>query len=114
MKFELVLTILLLLMILLNLLIYKLIIIYSVRKFIKPFLKEKGLEFIDYNFVGFFSKGNFGKQKLAFRFIPINGNIFGVTYVYIYAKKNNKTIKFTAKITSIFLYVKKVEYSEFV
>lgn len=92
-----------------NILIFKIIKLRAIKYYIKPFLDSKNLEIINAKFVGFFDRGDFGKQEIVLKPVPVMGNIANDTYIYIYTQKANNIVRYTAKIRTVFLFIKKVE-----
>jgi hypothetical protein len=99
------------LIIALNMLIYRLIVKKALKKYIEPKLTQRGLLFIDYKWPGLFSSGDFKDQALTITIMNKNGNIFNSVYTYVYYKESNETKKITARIDTIFWFIKKVTYS---
>ena len=94
-----------------NFLVYKMVVVSALRKFIKPYIQERGWHFVKYRFVGLLNCGDFEKKRFVIRPVPRMGNIVNNAYIYVYATKSENTrFRFTAKITSFFLLVRKVEY----
>ena|ERR1700761_3681475 len=94
----------------LNILVYRLVVRKALRKHIKPKLEEKGLTFIDYKWPGLFSNGGFGNPEITL-LVNTNGNLLNSIYVYIYFKDAYETKKTTARIDTMFLFIRKVTYS---
>ena len=93
-----------------NLMVCKWVIYKSKRKFIIPFLEKKGWMLQEVKHVGFFNTGDF-KTEIGFGFSSEMGNIINHTYAYVLAKDTDgKTIRFTVKIITVFLFIKTVEY----
>nr|WP_199083507.1 hypothetical protein [Pedobacter sp. ASV19] len=99
----------LLILVLGNILIFKIIKLRAVKCYIKPFFDSKNLEIVNTKFVGFFDRGDFGKQKIVIKPVPVMGNIANDTYIYIYTQNANNIFRYTAKISTVFLFIKKVE-----
>lgn len=95
--------------ILLNVLIFKLLIKRALRKFIRPKLENECLIFIDYKWAGFFSFGNFKNEEIVIR--PSGSDPFLTIYIYIYFKDTRSEKRITAKIDTLFLFIRKVTYS---
>lgn len=93
-----------------NVLIYKLIVYKGKHKFILPFLKMRGWDLVDICHVGLLNSGDFN-VKATITFISEMGNIINHTYVYVTARKpDSQLIKFTAKIVTVFFWIKTVTY----
>jgi len=92
-----------------NILIFKIIKQRAVKYYIKPFFDSENLEIINTKFVGFFDRGDFGKQRIVIRPVPVMGNIVNDTYFYVYTQKANNIVRYTAKVSTVFLFIKKVE-----
>jgi len=95
----------------LNILIYRLIVKSALRKFIEPKLSEKGLIFVDYKWPGVLSNGDFEADGLTFTVMNKNGSVFNSSYAYIFYKDGSETKKITARIDTMFWFIKKVVYS---
>ncbi|QEC53030.1 hypothetical protein EDD80_105254 [Anseongella ginsenosidimutans] len=54
-----------------NFLVYKLTVVSALRKFIKPYIQEKGWHFVKYRFAGFLSCGDF--EEKGFVIMPVPG-----------------------------------------
>jgi hypothetical protein len=97
------------LVLLINILIFKIIKLRAVKYYIKPFFDSKNLEIINTKFVGFFDRGDFGKSRIVIKPVPVMGNIANDTYIYIYTQNANNISRYTAKVSTVFLFIKKVE-----
>jgi len=95
-----------------NILIHQLIVMKASRKFIKPFLNQKGIRFIKTEYVGFLKTGDFKESEFTLRPFML-GHPVNTTYVYVYyssEKEITKIKRMTAKINSIFFFIRNVEY----
>ncbi len=98
--------------ILLNIFIAKYIIKRAVKRFVIPTLENKGLVFKDYKWVSFFQFGDFKDEKVAFRPSLTGGSPYISLYVYIYyMDSDSKNKRITIRIDTLFLFIRKVEYS---
>jgi len=104
--------------ILLNILIVRLIIKRALRKYIKPDLDKKELYFISYKWVIFFGIGDFTRENDSDA--PNNGYWGGAggrspflsIYIYIYYyNSHNIDKRVTARIDTLFFFIRKVKYS---
>ena len=94
-----------------NILIHRFIVYQAVKEFIKPYLRSKNLTFVKVEFMGLFDFGDFPKGKIGFGPSRNFGNIDIEAFVYVHAKTlENRAIKFTARISTRLLLVKKVDY----
>lgn len=96
-----------------NVFLYLYIVNKAVKKLINPYMTNLGYEIRKVRFSGLFSTGDFKRGGFDFRSVmaagqPIN-SIFA--YVYIENVKTGVTRRITAKITTLFWFIKKVEYS---
>lgn len=99
--------------ILFNILIYKLIVYSALKNYIKPYLKDCKVNLHKHNFTGFLNIGAYGKRTLEFVFVPELGNIFNDTYINLVGTdQNSLPVKYTAKISTVFLIIKKVEIKQ--
>lgn len=102
------------LMLLVNILVYKLIVSRSLKKIIRPYLSSLGYKVDKVSFVGLFNKGDFNEEGVELRPFMANGNPMRSTYIYLYIRKdkaNVDPVRITARVRTIFLFVRKVEYS---
>jgi hypothetical protein len=95
-----------------NVLIYRWIVSRALRKFIRPHFMDLGYKVQNVEFVGLFKTGDFKRSGFPLRPFMHSGNPMQTTYVYVYLSKDvNHQVRITAKINTVFLFIKKVEYS---
>jgi hypothetical protein len=97
--------------IVLNILIVYLIIKRAVNKYVIPKLQSQGLIFIRSKWAGFFSVGDFKKDKLSFRPSFTGGSPLISLYVYIYYEDSNLLKRTTIRIDTLFLFIRKVAFT---
>lgn len=95
----------------LNVLQRRFIVRQAVEQFIKPYLLNKKLVFERVEKMGLFDFGDFPKEKIEFAPYRKSRNIVLEAFVYVHAlTSDNRAIRFTARITSRFMTVTKVDY----
>lgn len=92
-----------------NILVFKIIKRRAIKYYIKPYFDDENLEIIDTEFTGIFNNGDFGRPEFVFRPVPKMGNIVSDMYIYVYIQKVNNIVRYTAKIRTVFWFIKKVE-----
>jgi len=93
-----------------NYLIHRAILQSATEKHIKPFVNSKGMNLSRVVSAGLINTGDFPKREFN-AFVPKFGGITLETYVYVYAATPEKReVRFTAKIVTVFLIIKKVEF----
>jgi len=97
--------------ILLNIFIERYVINRALKKFIIPKLKEKNYHFERYKWVGPFSYGDFGRARFTLGPFFKNGGPAISTYIYVYYEDDNSRKRLTAKIDTLFFFIKRVSYS---
>lgn len=99
-----------------NLLIYKWIVRRATEKYMRPYFFKLGFKITKTRFVGLFKSGDFKRKGLQFRPFMPSGYPMQSTYIYVYLYKNtaggDQRIRITAKILTLFLFIKKIEYSQ--
>lgn len=102
-----VLAILFLISYLIGLFVYKIIRCRVLKLYIVPFFKTQGQEISKVRFAGLFGGGNY---ELSIKPLILKNAISTNYYINIYIKqKGSIAYRYTAKITTIFLYIKRVE-----
>lgn len=97
------------LIVFINILLYKLIVIFAVKKYISPYFKSIDQQLISTKFVGLFNMGDFGKERIGIKPISTFGNIFNNTFVYVdVIDQYGNTFNYTARILTFFLFIRKV------
>lgn len=66
-----------------NFLIHKVVVGSALRKFIKPYIQERGWHFVKYHSVGLLSCGDFEEKRFVIKPVPRVGNIVNNTYIYM-------------------------------
>lgn len=102
------------LMLTVNVLIYKLIVDRAVKKYINPYLSILGYKIDKVKFAGLFQIGDFKRKGSPLRPFMFGGYPIHSTYIYVFVKTNdpnNNPVRITARIISLFLFIRKVEYS---
>lgn len=95
-----------------NILLYKWTVNRALKKFIRPYFSNLGYKIKNVEFVGLLKTGDFKEEGFQFRPFMNNGNPIRSTYVYIYLYKDlDHPIRITAKISTLFSFIRKVEYS---
>lgn len=81
---------------------------------IKPHFKALGYTIEKAEFTGVFSNGDFPVEFRIGGPIMDSGSPFNITCIYLFLKPINqeKTIRITAKINTVFSSIRKVEYSK--
>jgi len=95
-----------------NVIIYRWIVRRALMKFIRPYFAELGFKVQKVKFVGLFKTGDF--KRLGFQWRPFmhSGSLMQTTYVYVFLSNDlRKDIRITAKINTVFLMIKKIDYS---
>ncbi len=92
----------------LNVLIVRSIINRALNRFIKPTLASNGLTFIDHNWAGLFSTGDF-KSQFSFWDLVIRSE--PAIFVYVAYYDNNVKKRITVRIDTVFLFIQRVIYS---
>ena len=95
----------------LNILIVRLFIKRGLRKFIIPKLQSYGLTYIDYEWAGLFSSGDFKQNTIIFRPSFGNGTPNISIYIYVDYKDPDKKKRITARIDTFTFFITKVVYS---
>ncbi|RYD80704.1 MAG: hypothetical protein EOP53_07670 [Sphingobacteriales bacterium] len=92
-----------------NIWIHKWMVHKALKYYVIPFLIDKNLVYIDYEWTGFFSTGdfNFDEEFHSVRMFPW----FRYIYLNIHFKNGNKQKYVTVKIKTSFLSVRQVTYS---
>jgi hypothetical protein len=92
-------------------LLYHMIVRKTLRKYIKPKLKDNNMSFIKYKWPGLFSNGDFKDDEMALTIMSKNGSVVNSIYADIYYNKLDDTKRVTARIDTTFLIINKVHYS---
>ncbi len=97
-----------------NYLIYKWIAGRAIRKIIKPYFSKIGYKIEGTRFVGLFKTGDFKWKGFPFRPFMHSGYLMQSVYIYVQLNKRetDTSIRITAKISTLFLFIRKVEYSK--
>lgn len=96
-----------------NVLMFRWIVSRALNKFIRPYFMDLQYKVQNVEFVGLFKTGDFKRSGFPLRPFMHSGKPTQTTYVYVYLSKNvNHQVRITAKINTVFLFIKKVEYSE--
>ena len=93
-----------------NVLLFHLFIKRAIKKFVIPFLKNKGYLLTDYKWVGFFGCGDFRNEQMEFALFKTGPNSISI-FSYIYYKGLDNTKRATIKIDVVSLSIAKVTYS---
>lgn len=95
-----------------NIVIYKVILRKALRKFIVPYLNDLGYHLERTKFIGLFGTGDLKRKVFSVRPLMPTGSPVISMYIYLYIRSEAGVAKrITARLTSIFLWVKSVEYS---
>lgn len=95
-----------------NVLIYKWIVGKAVRKNIRPYFATLGYEVQNVKFAGLLSTGDFKRSGFPLRPFMHSGYPMQTIYVYLYLSKDSGLpVRITAKIVTLFLAIRKIEYS---
>ena len=97
------------LVILLNVLAVWAVIHRAIRKKIIPDLTEKGLIFESYKWLGFFNTGDF--DDLTLTFVTTNGSPSISVYINVFYRSSTEQKRVTARIDTLFLFIRRVKYS---
>jgi hypothetical protein len=103
------------LMIIGNILIYKFIVNRALKKIINPYFNSMGYEVEKAEFPGLFSTGDFKNPGFQIKPVFKNGSPWITYYLELFIKnkdKGSQTIRVTAKIATLFSFIRKVEYSK--
>jgi CDP-diglyceride synthetase len=85
----------------------------ALKKFVIPLLKNKGLVFVRYKWVGPFGTGDFEENTIVIRPSMSFGGLYVSIYMYIYYYSElNVKNRITVRIDTLFLFIKKVVFSE--
>jgi hypothetical protein len=95
--------------ILLNILIFRLIINRALRKYIEPDLKEKGMFFERYKWLGFFNTGDFAELTITFG--GSNASARLSIYIDVYYQSTKEQKRTTVRIDTFYLFIRRVKYS---
>ncbi|PWG78015.1 hypothetical protein [Pararcticibacter amylolyticus] len=95
-----------------NMLIYRWVVSRAMKKFIRPYFTRIGYEIRQTKFVGLLKTGDFKVAGFPLRPFMPKGNPMQTTYVYLYLSKGSgPQVRITARIDTLFLFIRKVEYS---
>jgi len=85
----------------------------AVQKYIVPHLKSKGLIYHRYKWVGLIGTGDFDESTVVIRPTISFGapKVSIYIYVYYYTKQSMED-RITARIDTLFMFIRKVEYSD--
>jgi hypothetical protein len=103
------------LVVLLNILTYKLIVSRALKKIMKPYFNSLGYRIDKVEFPGLFSTGDFKNRGFQIRPVFKMGSPVNSTFVSLFLKpieNQREIIRITAKIETVFLFIRKVEYSK--
>lgn len=93
-----------------NLLLFRLFIKSAIKRFVIPFLGNKGYLLVDYKWVGFFDCGDFKNEQMDFALFKTGPKSISI-FSYIYYKDLDNTKRATIKINVESLSVVNVIYS---